>query len=155
MRRLSVATSLIVLCFRSERSRRAHSNARYWMRGLPGFAPDWVPPDEGFSDWHYLIVDPDPDPALADKPVVILMNNGNFSASDIFLSGLKDRGACHSPWDCKFWWLGPEKRTHSSQLRLGREPSNAGLVPGSQQPPLRWCGHRSRSRDGTRARILH
>jgi C-terminal processing protease CtpA/Prc len=58
---------------------------------LPGFAPEWQPPDEGFSDWHYLIVDPDPDPALADKPVVILMNNGNFSASDIFLSGLKGR----------------------------------------------------------------
>ena len=58
---------------------------------LPGFTPDWRPPDEGFSDWHYLIVDPDPDPALADKPVIILMNNGNFSASDIFLSGLKGR----------------------------------------------------------------
>ena len=58
---------------------------------LPGFTPDWLPPDEGFSDWHYLIVGPDPDPALADKPVIILMNNGNFSASDIFLSGLKDR----------------------------------------------------------------
>ena len=58
---------------------------------LPGFTPDWLPPDEGFSDWHYLIVDPDPDPALADKTVVILMNNGNFSASDIFLSGLKGR----------------------------------------------------------------
>jgi len=58
---------------------------------LPGFTPDWRPPDEGFSDWHYLIVDPDPDPVLADTPVIILMNNGNFSASDIFLSGLKDR----------------------------------------------------------------
>ena len=58
---------------------------------LPGFTPDWRPPDEGFSDWHYLIVDPDPDPVLADKPVIILMNNGNFSASDIFLSGLKGR----------------------------------------------------------------
>jgi len=58
---------------------------------LPGFTPDWLPPDEGFSAWHYLIVDPDPDPVLADKTVIILMNNGNFSASDIFLSGLKDR----------------------------------------------------------------
>jgi len=58
---------------------------------LPGFAPDWTPPDEGFSDWHYLIVDPDLSPALIGKPVVILMNNGNFSASDIFLSALKGR----------------------------------------------------------------
>lgn len=58
---------------------------------LPGFAPDWTPPDEGFSDWHYLIVDPDLAPALFDKPVVILMNNANFSASDIFLSAVKGR----------------------------------------------------------------
>jgi len=58
---------------------------------LPDFTPRWTPPVEGFSDWHYLIVEPDPDPALVGKPVVILMNNGNFSASDIFLSGLKGR----------------------------------------------------------------
>ncbi len=56
---------------------------------LPGFTPEWVPPATGFSDWHYLVVGPAEDPVFADKPVVILMNNGNFSASDIFLSGLK------------------------------------------------------------------
>jgi hypothetical protein len=58
---------------------------------LPGFAPNWTPSDEGFSEWHYLIVDPDLSPALFGKPVVILMNSGNFSASDIFLSALKGR----------------------------------------------------------------
>ena len=58
---------------------------------LPGFEPRWVPPEEGFSDWHYLIVGPDPQPVFPGKPVVILMNNGNFSASDIFLSGFKGR----------------------------------------------------------------
>ena len=56
---------------------------------LPAFAPDWTPPEEGFSDWHYLIVEPDLEPVFAEKPVIILMNNGNFSASDIFLSALK------------------------------------------------------------------
>lgn len=58
---------------------------------LPSFTPGWTPPNEGFSDWHYLIVGPRSDPALAGKPVIVLMNNGNFSASDIFLSGLKGR----------------------------------------------------------------
>ena len=58
---------------------------------LPGFAPEWSPPQEGFSDWHYLIVAPDVDPAFVGKPVIILMNNGNFSASDIFLSALKGK----------------------------------------------------------------
>ena len=55
---------------------------------LPGFTPEWSPPEDGFSEWHYLVVAPDAGPALADKPVVVLMNSGNFSASDIFLSGL-------------------------------------------------------------------
>ncbi len=67
-------------------SERAALNA--W---LPDFRPRWLPPEAGFSGWHYLIIGPDPDPAFAGKPVVILMNSGNFSASDIFLSGFKDR----------------------------------------------------------------
>ncbi|MGI9627752.1 MAG: S41 family peptidase [Longimicrobiales bacterium] len=58
---------------------------------LPGFTPEWSPPEAGFSDWHYLVVAPDPDPAFFGKPVIVLMNNGNFSASDIFLSGLVGR----------------------------------------------------------------
>ena len=58
---------------------------------LPGFTPQWSPPAEGFSDWHYLIVGPDTDPAFVGKPIIVLMNNGNFSASDIFLSALKGR----------------------------------------------------------------
>ena len=56
---------------------------------LPGFTPQWSPPAEGFSDWHYLIVRPDTDPVFVGKPIIVLMNNGNFSASDIFLSALK------------------------------------------------------------------
>jgi len=59
---------------------------------LPSFEPSWSPPDEGFSEWHYLVVAPDPDPVFAGKPVVVLMNNSNFSASDIFLSAMKSQG---------------------------------------------------------------
>ncbi len=58
---------------------------------LPSFNPEWEPPAEGFSDWHYLIVGPAGRPAFAGKPVVVLQNDGNFSASDIFLSGFKGR----------------------------------------------------------------
>jgi hypothetical protein len=58
---------------------------------LPGFRPRWLPPEAGFSGWHYLVIGPDQDPAFAGKPVVILMNSGNFSAADIFLSGFKGR----------------------------------------------------------------
>ncbi|MBT3775275.1 MAG: hypothetical protein HOF87_12075 [Gemmatimonadales bacterium] len=58
---------------------------------LPTFAPEWTPPEEGFSDWHYLVISPDEDPVFARTPVIVLMNNANFSASDIFLSGFKGR----------------------------------------------------------------
>lgn len=57
---------------------------------LPTFAPSWTPPESGFSDWHYLVISPDADPVFGEKPVIVLMNNANFSASDIFLSGLKE-----------------------------------------------------------------
>ena len=57
-----------------------------WLRS---FTPTWSPPDEGFSAWHYLVIGPASDPVFEGKPVVILQNDGNFSASDIFLSGFK------------------------------------------------------------------
>jgi hypothetical protein len=60
-------------------------------RWLPTFKPEWSPPAETFSEWHFLVIAPDVDPIFAGKPVVILMNSGNFSASDIFLSGFKGR----------------------------------------------------------------
>jgi C-terminal processing protease CtpA/Prc len=58
---------------------------------LPTFKPEWTPPEGGFSDWHYLVISPDADPVFERKPVIVLMNNANFSASDIFLSGFKGR----------------------------------------------------------------
>ncbi len=55
------------------------------------FKPEWNPPDEQFSDWHYMVLNrsDDKDVYYYDKPVVILMDSGCFSATDIFLAGLK------------------------------------------------------------------
>ncbi len=57
------------------------------------FEPQWQPPSEFFSDWHYMVVR---QTAHADvyhftKPVVILMDRECFSATDIFLGAFKGR----------------------------------------------------------------
>lgn len=55
------------------------------------FQPDWQPPVQEFSDWHYLVLARHNNAAAYhyDRPVVILMNEDCFSASDIFLSAFK------------------------------------------------------------------
>jgi len=55
------------------------------------FQPEWVPPTEEFSQWHYFVISPSKDKRYYyyDKPVVILMDTWNFSAWDIFLGALK------------------------------------------------------------------
>jgi len=55
------------------------------------FQPQWELPKGQFSDWHYLILRrlDDPDVYGYDKPVIVLMNAKCFSATDIFLAGLK------------------------------------------------------------------
>jgi len=57
-----------------------------------GFEPAWLPPAEGFSDWHYLLhTHRDTLPFYHyDRPVVLLQDEDTFSATDIFLSGFKD-----------------------------------------------------------------
>lgn len=54
------------------------------------FAPQWEPPVEQFSAWHYLVLDAAESDGHArfDKPVVVLMNAKCFSATDIFLAGM-------------------------------------------------------------------
>lgn len=55
------------------------------------FHPEWDPPCDGMSEWHYLALRP----ALLewrkrfDKPVVILQDGGCFSATDVFLGAFK------------------------------------------------------------------
>jgi hypothetical protein len=55
------------------------------------FEPEWNPPQNEFSDWHYFVIGPTPKPKHYhyDRPVIILMNTTNFSASDIFLGAFR------------------------------------------------------------------
>ena len=55
------------------------------------FNPEWTPPDGQFSPWHYFVISPTKDVRYYhyNKPVVIVMDHGNFSACDIFLGAFK------------------------------------------------------------------
>jgi hypothetical protein len=55
------------------------------------FKPEWTPAEAEFSEWHYLVISRSTNPkAYAyGKPIVILMDDKCFSATDIFLSALK------------------------------------------------------------------
>jgi C-terminal processing protease CtpA/Prc len=56
------------------------------------FRPEWTPPVDLFSDWHYMVIDKTPDVGQYhyDRKVVVLCNAGSFSATDGFLSGMAD-----------------------------------------------------------------
>ena len=58
---------------------------------MQSFEPEWEPNEAEFSDWHYLVLSKRADDArpFYDKPVVILMNQKCFSATDIFLGAFK------------------------------------------------------------------
>ena len=55
------------------------------------FKPEWEPPADEFSEWHYLVLSKKTDDSRPyyDKPVVVLMDEKCFSATDIFLAALK------------------------------------------------------------------
>jgi hypothetical protein len=55
------------------------------------FRPEREPPAVQFSDWHYMVLSRLESPEIYhySKPVVVLMNELCFSATDIFLAGLK------------------------------------------------------------------
>ena len=55
------------------------------------FVPEWEPPQEEFSEWHYLLLSKSTDDTRYhyQAPVVILMDTECFSATDIFLSTFK------------------------------------------------------------------
>ncbi|MHC4956560.1 MAG: S41 family peptidase, partial [Planctomycetota bacterium] len=52
------------------------------------FKPEWEPSIERFSSWHYMLIEPDKKKRYT-APVVILMDGGCFSATDIFLGAFK------------------------------------------------------------------
>jgi Tol biopolymer transport system component len=55
------------------------------------FTPEWTPPPGEFSEWHYLVMSRvlNPRAFAYAKPVVVLMDEKCFSATDIFLSAFK------------------------------------------------------------------
>ena len=55
------------------------------------FRTRWQFPKKKFSDWHYMVLNRLDLPGVYNysKPVVVLMNEKCFSATDIFLAGLK------------------------------------------------------------------
>jgi Tol biopolymer transport system component len=55
------------------------------------FRPEWTPPEAEFSEWHYLVLarHNNPNAYVYGKPVIVLIDEKCFSATDIFLSGLK------------------------------------------------------------------
>lgn len=56
---------------------------------IANFKPEWNLPAGEFSDWHFMVVSkPDQSPTFTG-PVVILMDGGCFSATDIFLGGFR------------------------------------------------------------------
>ena len=56
---------------------------------MADFAPQWPLPDGQFSDWHAMVVSRKPGEPRYTGPVVILMDEGCFSATDIFLGAFK------------------------------------------------------------------
>lgn len=70
----------------SKREREAIASAR------ENFEPDWELP-EGFSYWHFMLVGPETNPEAFHYPgpVVVLMDTGCFSATDIFLGAFAER----------------------------------------------------------------
>lgn len=51
------------------------------------FKPDWKPKPKRFSGWHYMVIEPKAEPPYYHyaKPVIVLQDDGCFSATDIFL----------------------------------------------------------------------
>lgn len=62
-------------------------------RVAASFKPEWTPPPERFSAWHYFVLErpADADAPYYDRPVAVLMDGDCFSATDIFLGALKGR----------------------------------------------------------------
>ncbi|WP_372370329.1 S41 family peptidase [Candidatus Uabimicrobium sp. HlEnr_7] len=57
------------------------------------FIPEWNPPVQDFSQWHYFILKHSGNKSVYyySQPIVVLINSNCFSATDIFLGALKRR----------------------------------------------------------------
>ncbi len=61
---------------------------------MKSFRPEWYPPENEFSDWHFWVMSKKTNPGVFyySKLVVFLMNYRSFSASDVILSAVKGFG---------------------------------------------------------------
>lgn len=77
--------------YRGDASHWTKAEQEAISRFKEGFRPEWVPPTEEFSAWHYLVLSKTAEDARYhyDKPVVVLMDDRCFSATDIFLGAFK------------------------------------------------------------------
>lgn len=77
--------------YRADSSKFDESAKKVISEFAKTFKPQWEPDKDKFSEWHYLVVSNNGEkPAkFYDKPVVILMNQKCFSATDIFLGAFK------------------------------------------------------------------
>lgn len=76
--------------YRAEDSRWSNAEKQAIAAFAKRFEPKWEPPTDEFSDWHYLVLSRDPAVTRYAKPVAVLMNAKCFSATDIFLAGMKE-----------------------------------------------------------------
>jgi hypothetical protein len=62
-------------------------------RVTDSFSPEWMPPEGEFTPWSLLALRPgeDEETPFMSMPVVVLMDGGCFSATDVFLSALQGR----------------------------------------------------------------
>ncbi len=77
--------------YRADATQWTESERRAVAEFAKKFKPNWKLPKGQFSDWHYMALSRlnDTDVYHYSKPVIVLMNAKCFSATDIFLAGLK------------------------------------------------------------------
>lgn len=54
------------------------------------FRPQWKFPADRYSDWHYMVLKSKKDIFYYNKPVMLLINSGCFSAADIFAAAFRE-----------------------------------------------------------------
>ena len=73
-------------------SRRWSAAERTVLEGFARtFRPEWMPSEDKFSAWHYLVLGHSDDSRYYhyEGPVIILISTTNYSACDIFLRAFK------------------------------------------------------------------
>ncbi len=77
--------------YRAKASQWTSAERRAIARFAKRFKPEWQLPKGQFSKWHYMVLSPLEVTGLYHykKPIIVLMNAKCFSATDIFLAGLK------------------------------------------------------------------